>query len=120
MRSSTGVRTGPAHHAAVAGGGAFAQERPGPGDAEHEWHVQPLSPTSAASAACVPGVSRRRVQCGRPRRLGAREVGGTGRAPGNQLNYLEKEDDRRVAVDAMPLHPPHHGGEGLEKYLPEE
>ena len=95
--------------------GAFAKSDPSQPTPNIEWHVQPLSLDKFGDPlhsfpAITPSVCNLRPGLAR---LGAHQVARTPRDyPEIRLNYLQDEEDRKVAVDAHALHAPHHGGEG--------
>jgi len=102
--------------------GAFAKSDPGQATPNIEWHVQPLSLDKFgeplhAFPAITPSVCNLR-----PASRGWVRVKSADPAahPEIRLNYLEKEDDRRVAVDAMRFTRRIMAAKALEKYLPEE
>ena len=102
--------------------GAFAKSDPGQATPNIEWHVQPLSLDKFgeplhAFPAITPSVCNLR-----PASRGWVRVKSADPAahPEIRLNYLEKEEDRRVAVDAMRFTRRIMAAKALEKYLPEE
>src|SRR5438552_103358 len=102
--------------------GAFAESDPGQATPNIEWHVQPLSlykigePLDAFPAITPSGCNLRPASRGWVRVKSADPAA----HPEIRLNYLEKEEDRRVAVDAMRFTRRIMAAKALEKYLPEE
>src|SRR5205823_10287231 len=102
--------------------GAFAKSDEYQATPDIEWHVQPLSLDKFGEAlhpfpAITPSVCNLR-----PASRGWVRVKSADPAahPEIRLNYLEKEEDRRVAVDAMRFTRRIMAAKALEKYLPEE
>ena len=102
--------------------GAFAKSDPSEPTPNIEWHVQPLSldkfgeplhsfPAITPSVCNLRPSSRGRVRIKSPDPSAYPEI---------KLNYLEKEEDRRVAVDAMRFTRRIMAASALAKYEPEE
>ena len=102
--------------------GAFAKSDPSQPTPNIEWHVQPLSldkfgdplhpfPAITPSVCNLRPASRGRVRLKSPDPAAYPEI---------KLNYLEKEEDRQVAVDAMRFTRRIMAAKALAKYEPEE
>jgi len=102
--------------------GAFARSDPSQPTPNIEWHVQPLSldkfgdplhpfPAITPSVCNLRPASRGRVRIKSPDPAAYPEI---------KLNYLEKEEDRRVAVDAMRFTRRIMAARALSKYEPVE
>jgi choline dehydrogenase len=102
--------------------GAFARSDPSQPTPNIEWHVQPLSldkfgeplhdfPAITPSVCNLRPASRGRVRIKSPDPAAYPEI---------KLNYLEKEEDRRVAVDAMRFTRRIMAAKALSRYEPEE
>ena len=102
--------------------GAFAKSDPSQPTPNIEWHVQPLSLDKFGDPlhpfpAITPSVCNLR-----PASRGWVRIKSADPAayPEIKLNYLEKEEDRRVAVDAMRFTRRIMAAKALSKYEPEE
>ena len=102
--------------------GAFAKSDPAQPTPNIEWHVQPLSldkfgdplhgfPAITPSVCNLRPASRGWVRIQSPAATTYPEI---------RLNYLQKEEDRRVAVDAMRFTRRIMAAKALAKYQPEE
>jgi choline dehydrogenase len=102
--------------------GAFAKSDPGQATANLEYHVQPLSlekfgdplhafPAFTASVCNLRPSSRGHVRIA---------SGAAGEAPKITLNYLDTEDDRKVAAASLLLTRRIAAAPALQKYAPEE
>jgi choline dehydrogenase len=102
--------------------GAFAKSDAAEPTPNIEWHVQPLSldkfgeplhsfPAITPSVCNLRPSSRGRVRIKSPDASAYPEI---------KLNYLEKEEDRRVAVDAMRFTRRIMAAKALAQYQPEE
>ena len=102
--------------------GAFARSDPSQPTPNIEWHVQPLSldrfgeplhpfPAITPSVCNLRPSSRGWVRIKSPDAAAYPEI---------KLNYLETEDDRKVAVDAMRFTRRIMAARALAKYAPEE
>src|SRR5207253_11386204 len=103
-------------------GGASAKSGARPGTPNSEGHVQPLSVAKCGEPLhAVPAITPSVCNL-RPASRGWVRVKSADPAahPEMRLNYLEREEDRRVAVDAMRFTRRIMAAKALEKYLPEE
>jgi choline dehydrogenase len=102
--------------------GAFAKSDPGQATANLEYHVQPLSlekfgdplhafPAFTASVCNLRPSSRGHVRIA---------SGAAGQAPKITLNYLDTEEDRKVAAASLLLTRRIAAAPALQKYAPEE
>jgi choline dehydrogenase len=102
--------------------GAFAKSDPGQATANLEYHVQPLSlekfgdplhafPAFTASVCNLRPSSRGHVRIA---------SGAAGEAPKITLNYLDTEEDRKVAAASLLLTRRIAAAPALQKYAPEE
>jgi len=102
--------------------GAFAKSDPGQATANLEYHVQPLSlekfgdplhafPAFTASVCNLRPSSRGHVRIA---------SGAAGNAPKITLNYLDTEEDRKVAAASLLLTRRIVAAPALQKYAPEE
>jgi len=102
--------------------GAFAKSDPAQPTPNIEWHVQPLSLDKFGDPlhsfpAITPSVCNLR-----PASRGWVRIrsGDAGQYPEIKLNYLQAEEDRKVAIDAMRFTRRIMAANALAKYAPEE